>query len=214
MQNGGVHWVEVDGYPLPNRVGGHPALDFCDTWAGWTGPHRWTASAPLDPKREWLRDYDRFAVWSGYAGLLDAAAVRRIRAAADARPGAAGAVLGRAHRLRDQLYRLFTDPDDVGAFTGFARAAQTAMRATVLEVRGDGAVHRTLPGSAGLALPLFAVARAAEDLLADPDRPAVRACPGEDCGWLFLDTRGRRRWCDMASCGNRAKVRAHAARQR
>ena len=55
---------------------------------------------------------------------------------------------------------------------------------------------------------------AAEDLLADPDRPTVRACPGEDCGWLFLDTRGRRRWCDMASCGNRAKVRAHAQRHR
>ncbi|MFC7483823.1 CGNR zinc finger domain-containing protein [Luedemannella flava] len=26
--------------------------------------------------------------------------------------------------------------------------------------------------------------------------------------------RGRRRWCSMAWCGNREKVRAHAARQR
>jgi predicted RNA-binding Zn ribbon-like protein len=38
----------------------------------------------------------------------------------------------------------------------------------------------------------------------------VRTCPS--CGWLFLDARGRRRWCSMATCGNRAKVRAHAAR--
>jgi predicted RNA-binding Zn ribbon-like protein len=30
--------------------------------------------------------------------------------------------------------------------------------------------------------------------------------PGVDCGSLFLDPRGRRRWCDMAACGNRATV--------
>jgi predicted RNA-binding Zn ribbon-like protein len=41
----------------------------------------------------------------------------------------------------------------------------------------------------------------------------VKACPGDSCGWLFLDPRGRRRWCIMATCGNRSKVRAHAARQ-
>jgi len=33
---------------------------------------------------------------------------------------------------------------------------------------------------------------------------------------VFLDTtKGRNRaWCDMATCGNRAKVRAHRARVR
>src|SRR6478736_4345946 len=41
---------------------------------------------------------------------------------------------------------------------------------------------------------------------------AVHACPGNDCGWLFLDPRNRRRWCSMAVCGNRAKARAHARR--
>jgi predicted RNA-binding Zn ribbon-like protein len=66
----------------------------------------------------------------------------------------------------------------------------------------------------GVALPLLAVARAAEDLLTSPARAEVRACPGDDCGWLFVDPRGLRRWCDMAWCGNRAKVRAHAARAR
>ena len=36
----------------------------------------------------------------------------------------------------------------------------------------------------------------------------------EDCGWLFLDTSrsGRRRWCSMQSCGNRAKARRFYAR--
>ncbi|HET7305552.1 MAG TPA: CGNR zinc finger domain-containing protein [Segeticoccus sp.] len=40
------------------------------------------------------------------------------------------------------------------------------------------------------------------------------ACPGDDCGWLFLNPGGRRRWCSMSPCGNRAKVAAHARRHR
>ena len=56
---------------------------------------------------------------------------------------------------------------------------------------------------------LWPIARSAGDLLAGPDLERVRQCPGEECGWLFLDTsRSRRRqWCDMAECGNLAKVR-------
>jgi predicted RNA-binding Zn ribbon-like protein len=52
-------------------------------------------------------------------------------------------------------------------------------------------------------------------LLADADKLArVRQCPGRNCGWLFLDVSGRRHWCSMATCGSRAKMRRHYARQR
>jgi predicted RNA-binding Zn ribbon-like protein len=71
-----------------------------------------------------------------------------------------------------------------------------------------------IPESAGLDLPALELARAAGALLASTDLEAVGRCPGEGCGWLFLDTRGRRRWCTMAVCGNRAKARRHAARAR
>jgi predicted RNA-binding Zn ribbon-like protein len=60
-------------------------------------------------------------------------------------------------------------------------------------------MSRTLPESLGVTLPLLAVARSAENLLADPVRVAVRPCPGEDCGWLLLD--------------RRAVVHAHLVRQ-
>ncbi|WP_199781677.1 CGNR zinc finger domain-containing protein, partial [Streptomyces sp. HCCB10043] len=43
----------------------------------------------------------------------------------------------------------------------------------------------------------------AADLLAAPRRLTVRACPGKGCGWLFLDTAGRRRWCSLGVCGQR-----------
>jgi predicted RNA-binding Zn ribbon-like protein len=59
-------------------------------------------------------------------------------------------------------------------------------------------------------------ARSALELLLSADRRALRVCPGERCGWIFLDrTRGRtRRWCRMETCGNRAKARTHYRRRR
>jgi len=61
----------------------------------------------------------------------------------------------------------------------------------------------------------FAVASDAVGLLGDPARIArLRRCPGRDCGWLFLDTSGRRRWCSMGACGSREKMRRMYARRR
>ncbi|MAZ90474.1 MAG: hypothetical protein CMH94_02945 [Oceanicaulis sp.] len=52
-------------------------------------------------------------------------------------------------------------------------------------------------------------------LLAEDNAVRLKQCDGERCGWLFLDTSkaGRRRWCDMATCGNVSKARRHAARK-
>jgi predicted RNA-binding Zn ribbon-like protein len=42
----------------------------------------------------------------------------------------------------------------------------------------------------------------------------VRICANDSCRWVFFDESraGRRIWCDMASCGNRAKAARHRAR--
>ena len=44
----------------------------------------------------------------------------------------------------------------------------------------------------------------------------VRVCANDTCRWIFYDESrsGRRRWCDMATCGNRAKARRHRERQK
>jgi predicted RNA-binding Zn ribbon-like protein len=61
----------------------------------------------------------------------------------------------------------------------------------------------------------FAVAVSAIELLrSSADVSRVRMCPGNNCGWLFLDTSGRRRWCSMEVCGSRAKMRRLYERQR
>ncbi len=64
-----------------------------------------------------------------------------------------------------------------------------------------------------------ALARLADPLIdelasGDPDR--IRICSNDECRWVFYDESraGRRRWCDMASCGNRAKAARHRARKR
>ena len=61
----------------------------------------------------------------------------------------------------------------------------------------------------------FAVAADAVALLADPARLArLHRCPGRDCGWIFLDMSGRRRWCSMSTCGSREKMRRMYERKR
>jgi predicted RNA-binding Zn ribbon-like protein len=42
----------------------------------------------------------------------------------------------------------------------------------------------------------------------------VRICANDTCRWVFFDESraGRRRWCDMSTCGNQAKAARHRAR--
>jgi predicted RNA-binding Zn ribbon-like protein len=52
--------------------------------------------------------------------------------------------------------------------------------------------------------------------LADDDPHRLRVCANDGCRWVFVDRSptGRRRWCDMRTCGNQAKVARHRARSR
>jgi predicted RNA-binding Zn ribbon-like protein len=45
-----------------------------------------------------------------------------------------------------------------------------------------------------------------------PER--IKTCASDTCDWIFYDSSrtSRRRWCDMATCGNRAKAARHRAR--
>jgi len=188
-----VYAVRVDGVWLPWAVGGHPALEFCNTYAGWGGP--------VLPAGDWLRDYRTLAVWSGHHGLVDPWTVTRLCRSAQAEPDAAGQVLEEARRLRADLYSTLVDPDDATAFARLAVYVDAAARSAEFRLGDDGlAAFRPAPGT-GLRLPVHAVAHRAAALLADPRRFAVCACPAPECGWLFLDRAGRRRFCSVATCG-------------
>ena len=68
------------------------------------------------------------------------------------------------------------------------------------------------PVQAALAL----VAREAVQLLTSTDRSLIRECAASpNCSLLYLDRSraGRRRWCDMQTCGSRAKMASYRHRQ-
>lgn len=188
-----VYEVRLREESLPWSVGGHPALDFCNTFAGWR-------HEPPLPGSEWLRGYRTLAVWTGYAGLADEAAVSRLCVLAERDPADAAVVLDQARRLRTDLYTCLTETPDRETFEQVADLAQEAARwQLLLPAHGGGARWRTDLG-AGLRLPLLAAAWTAASLLTDPRRLAVCTCPNPSCGWLFLDETGQRRFCSLATC--------------
>ncbi len=198
------HYAIVEGLKLPAKIGGHPALDLCNTWVGWDG--RDTS--------DYLVDYHHLAQWTSFEGLLSAERVGELRARARREPASAAAVLDRTREFRHSLYDVLLG----GAGSpGFEHAAAVvAEAATMLRLAPAPDSGFTLEPSenASLEAPLLAAAWSAGQLLVSPERALVRACPGTGCGWLFLDPRGRRRWCVMSTCGNRAKARRFAKRRR
>jgi predicted RNA-binding Zn ribbon-like protein len=204
-----VHWIEQDGQRLPRRLGGHPALDFCNTWAGWG-----EQSPVADGHRDWLLDYDHLVGWARYAELVDAEQAVALRRRALRHRAAALDVLDQARVLRRQVHAAVTAPEDAEALAPLGEQAARALAAHRLVPATDGRARWAPAPRPDLDLPVLAVARVAADLVTSPAVRDVSACPGVDCGWLFLDPRHRRKWCDMASCGNRAKQAAHARRAR
>jgi predicted RNA-binding Zn ribbon-like protein len=120
--------------------------------------------------------------------------------------------------LRRAIHTTFTA---VAAGTAPPTAALELLNATHAEAaavarltRRDGAWALDWPAGDPRRV-RFAVAVDAIALLGDPRLlRRVRACPGRNCGWLFLDTSGRRRWCSMDTCGSREKMRRMYERRR
>jgi predicted RNA-binding Zn ribbon-like protein len=127
--------------------------------------------------------------------------------------------LRRALELRAALHPAFAaiahgdhpDPAHLATITAHHAEATAAAR---LERADDGEWRLAWPQTDPRRT-RFAVATDAIALLADANRlQRVRHCPGHDCGWVFLDLSGRRRWCSMETCGSRAKMRRLYERRR
>jgi predicted RNA-binding Zn ribbon-like protein len=129
------------------------------------------------------------------------------------------AELGHARSLRDAVYRLFSS---ISRGQSPARKDLDLLMSNHLEAVSHASL-RAGEGHYKLDWPppdprriRFAVATDAITLLRDPSRLGrVSRCPGRGCGWLFLNTSGRRRWCSMSTCGSREKMRRlHQRRKR
>lgn len=133
-------------------------------------------------------------------------------------------IFGRALELREALYRIFSqiakgeraDPTDLEILNETLRKALRQLELTVVDSTTSPGRFTWIWGGPEQALdrPLWPVARSAAELLTSRELGCVRECDSETCSWLFIDrSRNRsRRWCDMATCGNRAKARRHYRR--
>jgi len=140
----------------------------------------------------------------------------RERVAADRAMGER--TLGRVRRIRDAL-REVTDAivERRGPAPSALAEVNRALRAReVLQLEPSDEGVRV--GHRHVGDPIDdALARLAEPIVREissgrPER--LRICDNETCRWVFYDSSptGRRRWCDMATCGNREKARRHRER--
>lgn len=82
-----------------------------------------------------------------------------------------------------------------------------------IDAEGGASVRPTdgLTGTAALTAHIAAGIAAA---VADGTWPRLKACAAHSCRWVYYDRSpaGRSRWCTMAICGSRAKMRAYRSR--
>ena len=167
--------------------------------------------------QERLASYDALIEWGVRAELFGRSEAARLRAEAQARPGDAESARTRALALRDAVYRLLEA-------SGEGRLPAAGDLETLNAALGECAVRRLLRSTpeglcwtwaeapdGDLDWMLWPIAYSAAEVLTGSEADRVKACPGEGCGWIFIDqSRNRsRRWCDMQSCGNREKARRH-----
>lgn len=176
---------------------------------------------PVSERRDLIKDYDELIAWARQATILTAGEAGALGAKAAAHPREATVALGRARTVREATYALFSaqaaklppPSDDLRAFN---RAIAPAMARAGLSPAGAHFDWGWPGAEPDLDRITWWVTRSAAELLTSGDLTFVRECASYDCGWLFMDaTKNRsRRWCDMRTCGNRAKSRRHYERRR
>jgi predicted RNA-binding Zn ribbon-like protein len=169
-----------------------------------------------------LRDFETFVGWLEAAEVLDLERAGGIRRRALQQPAGAAAALVDARRVRAALRALAEvghaiEKTRVDTLAEINRILGRSAGTRRLEWRADGTFARAFvpvgDAFAGLMIP---VVESAADALVVGELARVRRCADGRCPRVFYDgtKNGRRRWCDMATCGNRAKAARHRTRLR
>jgi len=189
--------------------GGALCLDFCNAGQGMRGSRQ----------VEWINGYTDLVDWLEAAEAIPQAQAARLRRSGAMAPSTATAAWKNAIIIREALFRIFAA---AAGQTEAARAdlelVETAIASCATSSRLDWLdkhyVWNLRQDANSPRVAVHPILRSAADLLTSEALSRVRECGGETCSWLFLDeTKNHsRRWCEMASCGNLAKVRRHRER--
>lgn len=168
-----------------------------------------------------LRDFDALVRWLEAAALLDGERAQGLRRRAQLQLAGASAVVAEARRTRATL-RALAERGAGSRDTRHAAAGEInrilgrSVGTRRIEERADGGFMRAfVPGGDAFAALLIPVVESAADSLVTGELPRVRRCGDPACSRVFLDAtrNATRRWCQMRTCGNRAKAARHRARK-
>jgi len=173
-------------------VGGRPCLDLVNT-VSWRGDASRLEDHLVSPSDA--------LVWCERAGVLTASEARTLTGTDVRTPLVA---------LRETLTAHLVDADQP-RLPPLETVIKDALQHSVLVPIGDRVAWQVT--ALDRRTPTRRVALDLLDQLSDPPGP-IRLCSDPACGWAYVDTsRGhRRRWCSSEDCGNRERVRRHAAR--
>ena len=169
-----------------------------------------------------LTDFGALVDWAEGLGVVPGDAVRVLRERAKADPGEAKRRYAVAIGLRESIYQVLK------AVVQGRAAEQEHVDRLNQAVRRAGAHRGIVEESGGYEWTwlngesdpfeqiLSVVSHSAAELLTSEWVGRLGLCDADTCWWLFIDkSRNRsRRWCDMADCGNQAKVRRFRERAR
>ncbi len=164
--------------------------------------------------------------WEGFVTFLADAKVvtheraARLRTLPSSEPLAVEAVLTKILRLRESQLAIFAA---IARKKPIARAWIEPINQILRITEGhdelvqQGKVWRLqyIAREQGLEWLLAAIARSAAELLQEGPEAPIRRCANPKCRLFFYDDSRthRRRWCSMATCGNRHKVAAFFQRR-
>ncbi|HJU73630.1 MAG TPA: CGNR zinc finger domain-containing protein [Gemmatimonadaceae bacterium] len=160
-----------------------------------------------------LRDFDGLLNWLTSAAALDSERLGLMRRRAQQQPAGASASLVDARRIRAALRALAErglalERARSDAITEINRVLGRSAGTRRVEAQDGRFVRTFVPGGDAFAGLMIPVVESAADSLISGELERVRRCSDSRCTRLFLDTtrNARRRWCDMATCGNRNKA--------
>ncbi|MBC8086240.1 MAG: CGNR zinc finger domain-containing protein [Phycisphaerae bacterium] len=174
------------------------------------------------PRGDLVRSFEALLSWLSLRGAIDEERAGGIARRAKLQPAAAAASLVDARRVRAALRALAergatSSRIQEDAVVEINRVLGRSAGTRRIDRHANGSLVRafvpTGDAFAGLMIPI--VESAADSLVAD-ELPRIRRCADPVCQRVFFDAtrNGLRRWCDMGTCGNRAKAARHRAKSR
>lgn len=169
-----------------------------------------------------MRSFETLLTWLSSRGAIDEERAGGIARRAKLQPAAAAASLVDAGRVRAALRALaergassnrIQDDAVVEINRVLGRSAGTRR----IDRHSDGLLVRAfVPTGDAFASLMIPIVESAADSLVAEELPRIRRCADPVCQRVFFDAtrNGMRRWCDMGTCGNRAKAARHRAKSR